>query len=72
MERALLVRKSETKKSRPVEIEADTNDGLTKRMLLSMVFDVSQLEKTVERVKVQVFTLAKAHGIVPPSGADED
>lgn len=50
--------------------EADSVDGFTKRMLLSMVVDVSQLASNVERVKVQVFTLAKAHGIVPPS--DED
>lgn len=47
--------------------EDDTLEGLTKRLLLSMVFDVSQLAENVEHIKVKVFTMAKAHGIVPPS-----
>lgn len=71
------MRKQQSKKSKLVEVgtEAgsaaeDTLDGFTKRLLLSLVFDVSQLAKNVERVKVQVFTAAKAHGIVPPETSD--
>lgn len=41
-------------------------DGFTKRVLLSLVVDVTELRKTTERLQVQVFTLAKAHGITPP------
>lgn len=77
MERASLVNKAATKKSKavggePSGSEADSVDGFTKRVLLSMVFDISQLEKNVERIKVKVFTLAKAHGIVPPEASDDD
>jgi hypothetical protein len=35
-------------------------------VLLSLVVDVSQLAETAERLKVQVFTLAKEHGIKVP------
>jgi hypothetical protein len=38
----------------------------TRRILLALVVDVSQLVETAERLKVQVFTLAKEHGIKPP------
>jgi FKBP-type peptidyl-prolyl cis-trans isomerase (trigger factor) len=38
----------------------------TKRVLLSLVVDVSQLVATAERLQAQVFTLAKEHGIKPP------
>ena len=58
--------------SESVDSEKDSLEGFTERVLMSMVFDVSQLEKNVERLKVQVFTLAKARGIVPPSEVDED
>lgn len=76
MKRAALVSKQPTKKSKIVVdttggAAEDSLDGFTKRLLMSMVFDVSQLEKTVERIKVQVFTAAKAHGIVPPEKADD-
>lgn len=60
-----------TKKSRIVKgDEDDATKGFTKRVLLSMVVDVTELRKTTERLQVQVFTLAKAHGIVPPSSED--
>lgn len=67
--------KQPTKKSRVVEVGKNGEDdleGFTERVLMSMVFDVSQLEKNVERLKVKVFTLAKARGIVPPSDVGED
>jgi hypothetical protein len=47
--------------------EHDATDGFDKRVLLSLVVDVTELRRTTERLQVQVFTLAKAHGIVPPS-----
>lgn len=48
------------------EPEEDADEGLTQRALLSLVVDISQLHQSVERVKVQVYTLAKRHGIEPP------
>lgn len=81
MERAALVNKHHIKRSKTItkdtpgiehliegSIDADDTAGFTKRMLLSAVVDVSQLAENVERIKVTVFTLAKAHGIVPPKG----
>lgn len=38
-----------------------------KRVLLSLVVDVSDLVETVERTKVQVFAMAKGHGIKIPA-----
>lgn len=38
----------------------------TRRILLALVVDVSQLVETAERLQVQVFTLTKEHGIKPP------
>jgi hypothetical protein len=74
VERALLVSKQATKKGKIVANsngEEDDLEGFTERVLMSMVFDVSQLEKNVERLKVQVFTLAKARGIVPPTDVED-
>jgi hypothetical protein len=39
-------------------------EDVTDRLLLSLVFDVSQLAENVERVKVQVFAIAKERGLV--------
>lgn len=57
-----------TKKGKVVEVGDNSDaaeDGFTERVLMSMVFDITQLAEGIERIKVQVFTLAKAHGIVP-------
>jgi hypothetical protein len=58
------------KSSRVVEHIDRRNDeepiDFTQRVLLSMVFDISQLAENVERLKVEVFTMAKAHGVEPP------
>lgn len=62
-------RVSEIGKNEP---EIDEDEGLTKRALLSLVVDISQLHESVERVKVQVYTMAKRAGIVPPDDLDED
>jgi len=43
--------------------DLDDNEGFTERVLLSMVFDVTQLADNVERLKVQVFALARERGI---------
>ena len=61
------------KKNAVVEIgdEADVLIGFTKRVLLSLVVDVSELRETAERLQIQVFTLAKAHGITPPVAPKE-
>jgi hypothetical protein len=72
MERASFVSKRPTKTSPLVKVgsEEDSTAGFTKRVLLSLVVDVTELRKTTERLQVQVFTLAKAHGIVPPDMDD--
>ena len=71
MSKALFVKKISTKKSKvAVGSEEDSVGGFTKRILLSLVVDVTELRKTTERLQVQVFTLAKAHGIVPPDMDD--
>jgi len=41
-------------------------DDLTERVLLSLVYDVTELAETVEQVKTKVIALARAHGIKPP------
>ena len=46
-------------------VEVATDD-FTERVLLSLVFDLSLLTESVERIKVQVLALAREHG-VPPS-----
>lgn len=61
------VKRSRTAKTKTLSIgDEDAADGFTERVLLSAVLDISQLAKTVERVKVQVFTLAKEKGIKVP------
>jgi hypothetical protein len=40
---------------------------VTARVLMSLVMDVNQLVETVERSKVQVFTLAREYGIDIPA-----
>lgn len=61
--------KRSVKKSGLVEVGDEDNAtvGFTERVLMSMVVDISQLAENVERVKVQVFTLAREHGVVPPA-----
>ena len=44
--------------------------GFTQRMLMSMVLDLSCLAKDVERVKVQVFALARENGVPLPHDDD--
>jgi predicted ATP-grasp superfamily ATP-dependent carboligase len=46
-------------------------EEFTKRVLMSLVVDVSKLVETAERLKVQVSTLAKEHGIKMPKAKDE-
>jgi len=61
------VRRSRAKAQKPVLIgDEDTADGFTERVLMSLVMDISQLEETVERVRVQVTTLAKEKGLKVP------
>lgn len=60
--------KPSVKKSKIVKIgdEIDATAGFTQRILLSLVVDVTELHETTERLKIQVYTLAKANGITPP------
>ncbi|MBN9007328.1 MAG: hypothetical protein J0H40_18180 [Rhizobiales bacterium] len=46
-----------------VEAEPD----FTTRVLMSLVVDVSQLAESVERVKAQVFAMAKENGVALPT-----
>jgi hypothetical protein len=59
----------ENRKSAIVEVGDEEQEllGFSKRLLLSLVVDVSQLIESAERVQVQVFTLAKELGITPPT-----
>lgn len=58
---ALKSSQHDLKKTSPV-IETD----FTERVLMSLLFDVSKLDKSVERIKVQVYALAREHGIDTP------
>ena len=78
MERAALVNKHHTRRSTPIKDDSrpetivsvgtgvGNDDGFTDRVLMSLVLDISQLAENVEQIKVKVFTMAKARGIVPP------
>jgi hypothetical protein len=41
----------------------DGDDGFTQRVIMSLVFDITTLAEGVERIKVQVFAMAKERGI---------
>jgi hypothetical protein len=58
--------KNTERKSAVVTEGRDSDTDFTDRVLLSLVFDVTCLAENVERVKVQVFALAKERGIKPP------
>lgn len=69
--RAPLVEVSRGKtKTRRVASDAvgdeDMSDGFDERVLMSMVLDIHDLQESVKRVKVQVYTLAKAKGVRVP------
>lgn len=67
MTRALrMSTKNTVQKSAVVTEGRDSETDFTDRVLLSLVFDVTCLAENVERVKVQVFALAKERGIKPP------
>ena len=42
-------------------------EEFTVRVLMSMLVDVQQLIESAERTRIQVFTLAKEHGITIPA-----
>lgn len=67
MERSALVNKQQTKRSQVIiGDETGSVEGFTERVLLSLVVDISLLHESVERVRVQVFALAREHGIEAP------
>lgn len=49
--------------AKEVSRESNNNEDFTERVLLSLVVDISLLHESVERVRVQVYALAKQHGI---------
>jgi hypothetical protein len=61
------VNKQQTKRNHVVTgEETDTTEEFTERVLLSLVVDISLLHESIERVRVQVFALAKERGIESP------
>lgn len=46
--------------------ELDSTEGFAKRVLLSLVIDVTELRETAERLQISVYTLAKEHGLKVP------
>lgn len=46
-------------------------DGFTKRILMSMVVDMARLCGVVDRLQIQISTMAEAHEIIPPTVEDE-
>ncbi len=41
----------------------------TKRVMASLVVDVSLMREDIERVRIQVFAMAREHGIKIPAAA---
>ena len=59
---------TQEKRSRIVIGDEDADAGFTQRVLMSLVVDVTCLAENVERVKIQVFAMAKENGVfIPPS-----
>jgi hypothetical protein len=55
------------RKSRVVVGDEDIEVGFTQRVLMSLVVDVTYLAENAERVKVQVFAMARENGVhIPP------
>jgi hypothetical protein len=44
----------------------DAEVGFTQRVLMSLIIDVTCLAENVERVKVQVYAMARENGIAIP------
>ncbi len=44
----------------------DAEVGFTQRVLMSLIIDVTCLAENVERVKVQVYAMARENGITIP------
>lgn len=61
-----MVSKSEKRSSVVVGDEDEATAGFTQRVLMSLVVDVTCLAENVERVKVQVFAMARENGIPIP------
>lgn len=66
VKRAALMSKQHERKSVVIGDEAEAEVGFTQRVLMSLVVDVTCLAENVERVKVQVFAMARENGIALP------
>lgn len=52
----------------PTKTEDDGDvEDFTERVLVSLVFDLSLLHESVERIRVQIHALQRHHGIEPPT-----
>ena len=63
---ALVNTKHERKSGVVIGDEDEVSAGFTQRVLMSLVVDVTCLAENVERVKVQVFAMARENGIAIP------
>lgn len=69
MKRASLTNAKTEKKSAVVVGDQDEAEvGFTQRVLMSLIIDVTCLAENVERVKVQVYAMARENGIAVPRG----
>lgn len=68
MKRASLVKGGARRRSTLITMgdEDGATEGFTRRLLMSAVFDITELADTVERIQIQVYTLARAHGVPVP------
>lgn len=60
------------KTSKVVSGDEDADVGFNQLMLMSLIVDVTCLAKNVERMKFQVFALAKENDIFVPTDEEED
>lgn len=66
IKRAALVSKQDKRSSVVIGDEDAADDGFTQRVLMSLVVDITCLAENVERVKVQVFAMARENGVHIP------
>lgn len=59
---------AKSEKRGPVVVgdQDDAEVGFTQRVLMSLIIDVTCLAENVERVKVQVYAMARENGIAIP------
>lgn len=71
VKRAALMNTGPRKRSQVVVGDEDADVGFNQLMLMSLIVDVTCLAKNVERMKVQVFALAKENDVFVPSEEED-